>query len=92
MAPAGPVSVPILVLVIVVLLLCSTTVVPIPAAPAAGVPSSTAQLVGELAVHPLARLMMLFPSDGVCPLRAGALLQNATLQPIFAAVNRCESR
>lgn len=58
--------------------------------PAAGLSPSTAALVGELAVDSLARLLMLQPFDGVSPWRAGALLKNATLQPIFAAVDRCE--
>lgn len=53
-------------------------------------PALLGRLAGELAVDPLARWLMLQPSEGVTPWRAGPILRNATLQPLFAAVDRCE--
>lgn len=48
-----------------------------------------AQLAGDLAVDRVARLLMLQPAGGTSPWAAAPLLRNATLQPLFAAVDRC---
>lgn len=59
------------------------------AAQPAGSGMALARLAGELAVQPMARLVMLHPAGGTTPWAAAPLLRNATLQPVFAAVDRC---
>ncbi len=48
-----------------------------------------ARLAGAVAVDPMARRLMLLHLADTSPWSAGPLLRNATLAPLFAAVDRC---
>ena len=54
-----------------------------------GLVGAMVQLVGELAVDPLARRLMLLHTEDTSPLTARALLCNVTLKPVLAAIDRC---